>query len=221
MTADPRCSNDSIHPVSAIFGRNGRYLLLLRRVSPIAPASLCLQLTFFVSFNNWVCRNRLSTAARIVIAAVSFVIVSGIFLAYAMRRRRRIAQANMACARAAQNQQQGYNNQYPPPPQGGFFGMPFGGNGQKPQPDYGPQQHNGQYNPQYNDPQYNGQHDPQNNGQYDPQYNAPQYPPVVYDQGTPNQPVSTIPLSSSFSFSSLILQAPPYPGYAPPHSPPR
>ena len=103
----------------------------------------------------------------------------------------------MAFVHASQNQQQGLPNQYPPPTQGGFFGAPFGGNGQKEHHGYDPQQHNGQYNPQYNE-QYNQQY----NGQYGSQSNTPQYPPAAYDQGNPNQPVSAVPISDFSSFSS-------------------
>ena len=128
----------------------------------------------------------MSNAARIAIAIASFVVVFVILLAFSMHRRRKIAQANMAFVHASQNQQQGLPNQYPPPTQGGFFGVPFGGNGQKEHHGYNPQQHNPQYNEQYN---------PQYNGQYGSQYNTPQYPAAAYDQGNPNQPVSTVPIS--------------------------
>ena len=158
--------------------------------SPPVPVAW-LQLTLPISFGNPVCRERLSTAARIAISIASFVVVFGILLAFNMHRRRRIARANMAFVNAPHDQQQVYPNQYPPPPQGGFFGMPFGGNGQKEQQSYDPQQ------------QYNGQQNPQYNGQYNPQYNAPQYPPAAYDQGTLNQPVSTIPILGFSTFSSL------------------
>lgn len=151
--------------------------MLLQRVSPTTlPQSP--QLTFPISFGDVVCRERLSTGARIAISIASFVVVFAILLAFAMRRRRRAARANMAFVNAPQNQQQGYPNQYPPPPQGGFFGNTFGGNGQKEQQGFNPQQYNGQYSPQYN---------------------APQYPPTAYDQGNLNQPVSTIP-ALNFSF---------------------
>ncbi|KAF9782459.1 hypothetical protein BJ322DRAFT_1076187 [Thelephora terrestris] len=163
---------------------------ILLTLSLLTSAVKADEYCYYDSFGDWVCRNRLSTGARIAIAAATFVIVSAIFLAYSMRRRRQIARANMAFIPTAQNPQQGYPNQYPPQ-HGGFFGMLSGG--QKPQQDYGPQQPNGQYSP----PQ-NAQYDSQYNSQYQPQYNAPQYPPAAYDQQGPNQP------------------APPYPGYAPP-----
>jgi len=148
---------------------------------------------------DYVCGNRLSPAIRIAIAAACFVIVFAILLTYRMHRRRRFAQANMAFV-VPHNQQQVYPNQYPPPPQGGFFGTPLGGNGQKEQQGYDPQQqYYGQQNPHY---------DPQYNGQYNPQHSPPQYPPATYDQGNLNQPVSTIPILCFSTFSSSSCRHP-------------
>ena len=162
------------------------------RVPPTRP-----QLTLPISFNNLVCRNRLSLGVRIVIAVFSFLAVAGILLAVTIYRRRRIAQANLAYINT-QNQQQGFSGQYPPPPQGSFFG--FGGGGQKPQS----QNYNEQYTPQYNGQQY-GQPGAQYSGQHYPQHNPPQYPPTVYDQGQ-TQPVSTN-LASPFSLLFLTLSS--------------
>lgn len=156
---------------------------------------------YYDSYNNIVCRNRLSTGARIAIAVTSFVVISAILLAFTMRRRRRTAQANMAFVHASQNQQQGYPNQYPLQNQGDSFGNQFGGNAQKPQSGYDQSTPQNTGQPQYNaqpDPQYNGQYNPHYNGQYQTQYSPPQYPPAAYDQGNPTSP------------------APPYSGYVPP-----
>ena len=193
VSTDLPRSNDFAYPLLVISGRNGRPLLLLRRVSPRCPP-IPSQLTSPISFGRIVCRDRFSTAARIGIAVASFVVIFAILLAYSMYRRRRAARTNIALVHAPQNQQQGYPDQYPPPPQGGFTGTPPGGNGQKVQQGYDPQLYNGQYNPQYND-----QHGPQYNGQYNQPYNAPQYPPAAYDQG---QPVSTVPISGCTFLSS-------------------
>ena len=106
VPADLFRSNDLARPIFVISGRNGRPLLLLRRVSPLAPP-IPSQLTSPISFGRVVCRDRFSTAARIGIAVASFVVIFAILLAYSMYRRRRAARTNIALVHAPQNQQQG------------------------------------------------------------------------------------------------------------------